>query len=241
MEGEDHSGDEAEQRGSQEGGEREAGGVVPLGTIRKFKTRRGEEKEKLQLRLRACISCRLVMTEQQALLRRGVSELRVVANRWRSESSVDLHISKLRRFCGYHQTPGLVGGAAQQAHLFVLCAATQAANSGEPLRLLNPPLLPSLRLFAATAAKRHPAAAAGTALAAATAAVAGTALAAATAAAAAATAAAATAAAGAAAAAPWGSVAAAVSAHQEAAEGQAASTLFDLTCLLGCSRWVRLL
>lgn len=65
MDSEGHSGDESDIRGGQEGGEREAGGVVPLGTIRKFKTREGKEKEKLQLRLRACISCRLVMTGQQ--------------------------------------------------------------------------------------------------------------------------------------------------------------------------------
>ncbi|KAL8431031.1 hypothetical protein Efla_007615 [Eimeria flavescens] len=65
MEADEHSSDEAEQRGSQDGQEKETGGVVPLGTIRKFKTREGKEKEKLQLRLRACISCRLVMTEQQ--------------------------------------------------------------------------------------------------------------------------------------------------------------------------------
>lgn len=71
MDSEGHSGDEADQQGSQDGGERETGGVVPLGTIRKFKTREGKEKEKLQLRLRACISCRLVMTEQQVYPKSG--------------------------------------------------------------------------------------------------------------------------------------------------------------------------
>ncbi|OEH73825.1 transcription elongation factor spt4 [Cyclospora cayetanensis] len=63
MDSEGRSGDEKDQKGPLEAGEREAGGVVPLGTIRKVKTREGEEKEKVQLKLRACISCRLFYDE----------------------------------------------------------------------------------------------------------------------------------------------------------------------------------
>ena len=64
MEPESQSGDEY-QTNAAAAIKEEAAGVVPLGSMRKVRTKDGEEKEKLQLKLRACISCRLVMTEQQ--------------------------------------------------------------------------------------------------------------------------------------------------------------------------------
>ncbi|CDJ51700.1 transcription elongation factor SPT4, putative [Eimeria brunetti] len=69
MDFESHSGDESQPAAAAAAAaanvKEEAAGVLPLGFIRKVRTKEGNEKEKLQLKLRACISCRLVMTEQQ--------------------------------------------------------------------------------------------------------------------------------------------------------------------------------
>ncbi|EPR62729.1 transcription elongation factor SPT4 [Toxoplasma gondii ME49] len=39
--------------------------TVPRGLVRKVKNKSGQEEDKVVLRLRACISCRLIMSEQQ--------------------------------------------------------------------------------------------------------------------------------------------------------------------------------
>eukprot|EP00922_Rhytidocystis_sp_ex-Travisia-forbesii_P066261 GHVS01098362.1.p1 GENE.GHVS01098362.1~~GHVS01098362.1.p1 ORF type:complete len:135 (+),score=20.77 GHVS01098362.1:167-571(+) len=39
--------------------------VVPRGKVKIVRNARGQEREKIQLKLRACLSCKLVMSEQQ--------------------------------------------------------------------------------------------------------------------------------------------------------------------------------
>lgn len=73
-------------------------GIVPVGSLRKVRGRDGTEEEKISLKLRACISCRLVMTEQQV----GIAGFRYACAASLSLASAALSWKARRRVLAVH-------------------------------------------------------------------------------------------------------------------------------------------